>query len=103
MAEKQASLQSTVETIYRFTADDYTREEALRVQRTIESIHKRELKERDDRIAEQNATITKQSSTIAELDATVTELDTTVTKQNEEIKQLRKQIETLQRQVSANL
>ena len=59
MAKNQTSLQSTVETMYRFTADDYTREEIrareeeLRVQRTIESIHKRELKERDDKIAEQ--------------------------------------------------
>ena len=102
LAEKQASLQSTVETMYRFTADDYTREEirareeALRVQRTIESIHKRELKERDDKIAEQNATIIKQDTTIAKLDATVTELDT-------ENKRLRAQLEVLQRQASANL
>ena len=102
LAEKQATLQSTVETMYRFTADDYTREEirareeALRVQRTIESIHQSELKERDDKIAEQNATITKQSSTIAELDATVTELDA-------ENKRLRVQLEELQRQTSANL
>ena len=81
LAEKQATLQSTVETMYRFTADDYTREEIrareeeLRVQRTIESIHKRELKERDDKIVE--------------LDA--------------ENKRLRKQIEALQKQASANL
>ena len=88
MAEKQASSQSTVETMYRFTADDYTREEirareeALRVQRTIESIHKRELKELRDKLAEQNATIIQQ---------------------DEEIKNLHKQIEKLQRQASANL
>ena len=88
LAEKQASLQSTVETMYRFTADDYTREEirareeALRVQRTIESIHKRELKELRDKLAEQNATIIQQ---------------------DEEIKNLHKQIEALQKQASASL
>ena len=81
LAQKQAALQSTIETMYRFTADDYTREEIrareeeLRVQRTIESIHKRELKERDDKIAEQN----------------------------EEIKRLLKQIEALQKQVATDL
>ena len=95
LAEKQASLQSTVETMYRFTADDYTREEirareeALRVQRTIESIHKRELKELRDKLAEQNATIT--------------ELDATVTEQNQEIKRLRKQLEALQKQAKSKL
>ena len=68
LAEKQASLQSTVETMYRFTADDYTREEIrareeeLRVQRTIEM----ELKERANKIAEQIATITEQNATITE-------------------------------------
>ena len=91
MAEKQASLQSTIETMYRFTADDYTREEIrareeeLRVQRTIESIHKRELKERDDKIAEQDATVAKQG--------------TTITEQSEKIKRLLAQIEVLQKQV----
>ena len=79
MAEKQASLQSTVETMYRFTADDYTREEIrareeeLRVQRTIEI----EFKELNDKIAEQN-------TTISELDA--------------ENKRLRAQLEALQKQ-----
>jgi len=88
LAKNQASLQSTIETMYRFTADDYTREEIrareeeLRVQRTIESIHKRELQERDDKIAEQNATITEQ---------------------NEEIKRLLAQIEVLQKQAIHNL
>ena len=73
LAEKQASLQSTVETMYRFTADDYTREEirareeALRVQRTIESIHKSELKERDDKIAEQMQQLSDKDKEIARL------------------------------------
>ena len=94
MAQKQATLQSTIETMYRFTADDYTREEIrareeeLRVQRTIESIHKRELKERDDKIAEQDTTIAEQSVTITE--------------QSEEIKRLLKQIEALQKQVATD-
>ena len=87
LAQKQAALQSTIETMYRFTADDYTREEIrareeeLRVQRTIESIHKRELKERDDKIAEQSATITEQNTTIVELDATVSKQNTTIAEQ----------------------
>ena len=79
LAEKQASLQSTVETMYRFTADDYTREEirareeALRVQRTIESIHKRELKERDDKIAEQMKQLSDKDKEIARLKAALAE------------------------------
>ena len=126
LTEKQASLQSTVETMYRFTADDYireeirAREEELRLQRTIEL----EIKEQKDTIAEQKATITEQNATITEQNATITkqkatiteqtttiikqdttiaELGTTVTEQNEEIKRLRKQIEELQRQAGANL
>ena len=133
LTEKQVSLQSTVETMYRFTADDYTREEIrareeeLRLQRTIEL----EIKEQKDTIAEQKATITEQNATITEQNATITEqnatitkqkatiteqtttiikqdttiaeLGTTVTEQNEEIKRLRKQIEELQRQAGANL
>ena len=79
LAQKQVSLQSTIETMYRFTADDYTREEIrareeeLRVQRTIESIHKRELKERDDKIAEQLKQLSDKDMEIARLKAALAE------------------------------
>ena len=105
LTEKQASLQSTVETMYRFTADDYTREEIrareeeLRLQRTIEL----EMKEKKDKIAEQTVTIAEQTVTITEQKATITEQNATITEQNEEIKRLRKQIEELQKQAGANL
>ena len=68
LAQNQTSLQSTVETMYRFSADDYTREEELRIQRTIEIIHQKELKERDDKIAEQNATIAEQMKQLSDKD-----------------------------------
>ena len=60
LAQNQTSLQSTIETMYRVSADEYTREEIrareeeIRLQRTIQSVHAKELKERDDIIAEQN-------------------------------------------------
>ena len=94
LAQKQASLQSTVETMYRFTADDYTREEIrareeeLRVQRTIEM----EIKEQRDKIAEQNATITEQSATITEQSATITEQSATITEQSATITEQLKQL-----------
>ena len=75
LTEKQAALQSTVETMYRFTADDYireeirAREEELRLQRTIEL----EIKEQKDKLAEQKATIAKQDATIAKQKATIAE------------------------------
>ena len=84
LTEKQASLQSTVETMYRFTADDYTREEIrareeeLRLQRTIEM----EIKEQKDTIAEQNTTITEQNATITEQNATIAEQVATIAEQD---------------------
>ena len=87
LTEKQAALQSTVETMYRFTADDYTREEIrareeeLRLQRTIEL----EIKEQKDKLAEQKATITNQDATIAKQDATIAKQKATIA---EQLKQL---------------
>lgn len=68
LAQEQEILQSTVETIYRVNADDYTREEIraredeLRVQRTIEN----ELKENQKKIAEQRKQLLEQSRKLTE-------------------------------------
>ena len=76
MTEKQASLQSTVETMYRFTADDYIREEIraredeLRLQRTIEL----EIKEQKAKLAEQKATIAEQLKQLSDKDMEIARL-----------------------------
>ena len=76
LTEKQASLQSTVETMYRFTADDYIREEIraredeLRLQRTIEL----EIKEQKAKLAEQKATIAEQLKQLSDKDMEIARL-----------------------------
>jgi len=68
LAQEHEILQSTVETIYRVNADDYTREEIraredeLRVQRTIEN----ELKENQKKISEQRKQLLEQSRRLDE-------------------------------------
>ena len=100
LTEKQESLQSTVETMYRFTADDYireeirAREEELRVQRTIES----QFKELKEKLAVQDATIAEQNAALAERDSTITRQDATIVELDEEIKKLRAQLEALTKQ-----
>jgi len=75
LAQEQKNLQSTVETIYRISADDYTlaeiraREDELRVQRTMENEMKRRLEklaQLQNTIDEQQSTIDEQADTIAE-------------------------------------
>lgn len=84
LAQEQEFLQSTVETIYRVSADDYTREEIraredeLRVQRTIENEMKQDKKrlaEQRKQLLEQSRQITKQCEQIAEQDKRLTEQD----------------------------
>ncbi|MGN0506576.1 MAG: hypothetical protein ACI4FZ_08445 [Lachnospiraceae bacterium] len=53
LTQEHISLQSTAETVYRMNADDYVREECrarednLRLQRSIQKKHERELKRPD--------------------------------------------------------
>lgn len=101
LAQEHEILQSTVETIYRVNADDYTREEIraredeLRVQRTIEN----ELKENQKQIAEQREQLLEQSRRLDEQWEQLAEQDERIAKQDEQItmrdEQLAKQDEQL--------
>lgn len=77
------ALQSTVETIYRVSADDDTlaeiraREDEIRMQRTIENVMKRRteiMEEQQATIAANEATIAAQATYIAELEAKLKQL-----------------------------
>ena len=68
-------LKPTVETIYRINAEEYARaqlearEDELRVQRTIQYQHEQEIKERDEKLAEQQALISEQQVQIQHYEA----------------------------------
>ena len=94
LAQEQKVLQSTVETMYRVSADDYVRaelkarEKELRVQRTIESEFKRRneiLEEQKCKIDEQQSTIDEQQSTIDEQQSTIDEQQSTINEQQSTI------------------
>lgn len=100
LAKEQESLQSTVETIYRVSADDDTlveiraREDELRLQRTIEN----EMKRRAEIMEEQQATITTQQATLAENEATIVAQEATISNQAAYIAELEAKIKQLSNQ-----
>lgn len=114
LATEQEALQSTVETIYRVSADEDTlleiraREDELRRQRTIENEMKRRAKiieEQQTTISDQQvtleenaATIATQNATIAEQDATIAAQETTISNQATYIAELKAQIKQLSNQ-----
>ena len=87
LAQEQEFLQSTVETIYRVSADDYTREEIraredeLRVQRTIEN----ELKQNKEKIAEQRKQLLEQSRKLTEQNEKIVKQIEQLAIQNEQL------------------
>lgn len=93
LAKEQEALQSTVETIYRVSADDDTlaeiraREDELRLQRTIEN----EMKRRAEIIEEQLATIAANEATIAANEVTISKQATYIAELEAKIKQLSNQ------------
>ena len=101
LAQNETILQSTIETMYRVSADDYTREEIraredeLRVQRTIDS----QLAKRAKLIAEHEVTIANQEATIAEQESTIAEQESTIAEQNKRMAELEAQIELLKAQM----
>jgi len=101
LAQEQEILQSAVETIYRVNADDYTREQIraredeLRVQRTIE----KELKNNQEKIAEQrkqlleqSKQLTEKSEQLAKQDKQLAEQDKQLTEKNEKLAEQDKQL-----------
>jgi len=100
LAKEHDSLQSTVETIYRISADEDTlleiraREDELRLQRTIEN----EMKRRAEIMEEQQATIVANKATISEHEATISQQKATISQQASYIAELEAKIQQLSKQ-----
>ena len=94
LAQEQEILQSTVETIYCVSADDYTREEIraredeIRIQRTIEN----ELKSNKEKIAEQRKQLLEQSKQITEKSEQIAEQGKQIVEQDKQIVEQNKQL-----------
>ena len=123
LAKEQEILQSTVETIYRVSADDYTREEIraredeIRIQRTIENELKsnqeqiarqtkqlleqsKQITEKSERIAKQESQIAEQESQIAEQESQIAEQESQIAKQESQIAKQESQIAEQESQIA---
>lgn len=103
LAQEQEILQSTVETIYCVSADDYTREEIraredeLRIQRTIEN----ELKSNKEKIAEQRKQLLEQSKLLTEKSEQIAEQDKQLAERDKQLAEQDKQLAEYNNQLAA--
>ena len=98
LAEEQKVLQSTVETMYRISADEYVkaelraREDELRLQRTLDM----EMKRRNERIVEQAAEIKRRQEQIERQEATLESQKAKIESQQTEIERQKATLESQQ-------
>jgi len=109
LAQEQEILQSTVETIYCVSADDYTREEIraredeIRIQRTIENelkSNKEQIAEQRKQLLEQSRQLTEKSERLAKQDKQLAEQDKQITEQDKQIAEQDKQITERDKQLA---
>lgn len=102
LAQEQEILQSTVETIYCVSADDYTREEIraredeIRIQRTIEN----ELKSNKEKIAEQRKQLLEQSKVLTEKSEQIEKQEKQIAERENQIAKKDKQIAERDKQLA---